>query len=287
MQTLRFKELETEEKRSKEKVMKDFILLLRPLNCFMAGLAVVFSLWLGNVSGLEIYFLAFASVFLICAAGMLINDYFDMEIDRVNRPEKWRVVKRYSNVLLPVSAALFGLGLVCSVFLNTGAFLLALANSAILVLYPWKLKKIIFLKNVTIAYLVGSVFLYGGIISNHPAPVVFSIIAFVSNMGREIIKDVADIEGDKKAGIKTLATVLGKLSASAFSITFTLSSILLAPLPYLLGIFGEVYLMLIFPSILGFAYTCAISLVSAKSAAKWSKISMLLALLAFIGAKVF
>lgn len=266
--------------------MKDFILLTRPVNCFMAGLAVIFSLWIGGVTEVYLFLLAFASVFFICAAGMLINDYFDIEIDKINKPEKWEITKKYANLLIIASIGLFCLGVIISLFLGLGAFIFALANSVILVLYPWKLKRLVFLKNITVAYLVASVFLYGGIISQNQAPIVFSVIAFVSNMGREVIKDVVDVEGDKKAGIKTLPIVIGKLEASIFSLSFTFSSILLAPLPYLLKIFDDVYLLLILPSIFGFAYTCILSLISPSKAVKWSKISMLLALLAFIGGKL-
>lgn len=266
--------------------MKEIIKLIRPLNCFMAGLATLFSLWLANVLKIDLFLLAFVSVFLICAAGMLINDYFDIEIDRINKPEKWKITKKYGKKLAVISMIFFSTGIFLSVFLGIGAFILAFANSLILVFYPWKLKKILFLKNIVVAYLVASVFLYGGIISQNPLPVIFAIIAFVSNIGREIIKDVADLEGDKKAGVKTLPAVMGKMGASIFSISFTISSIFLAPLPYFLKIFSENYLLLILPAIFGFAYTCVLSLISPVKAAKWSKISMFLAILAFIGARI-
>ena len=267
--------------------MKDFILLLRPANCLMAGLAVIFSLWMGDITELNIFLLAFASVFFICAGGMLINDFFDIETDKINKPQKWKVTKKYRNLLIIFSLLFFGSGICISLFLGINAFFLAFLNSLFLILYSWKLKRIVFLKNVIVAYLVASVFLYGGIISQNPTPIVFSLLAFVSNIGREIIKDVEDAEGDKKANIKTLAVAIGKFEASIFSISFTLCSIALAPLPYLLGIFGDAYLLLVLPSVVSFAYTCVLSLISPSKAAKWSKISMLLGLLAFIGGKLF
>ncbi|HIQ50207.1 MAG TPA: digeranylgeranylglyceryl phosphate synthase [Nanoarchaeota archaeon] len=267
--------------------MKDFILLLRPVNCLMAGLAIIFSLWIGDVSEFNIFLLAFVSVFFICAGGMLINDFFDIEIDKINKPQKWKITKKYSKLLVIFSSIFFCIGIITSLFLGINAFLLAFFNSILLILYSFKLKRIIFIKNLVIAYLVASIFLYGGIISQNPAPIVLSLLAFVSNIGREIIKDVEDFEGDKKANIKTLAVAIGKFEASIFSISFMLCSIALAPLPYLLGIFSDAYLLLVLPCVLSFAYTCVLSLISPSKAVKWSKISMFLGLLAFIGGKLF
>ncbi len=266
--------------------MKELFLLIRPLNCFMAGAALIFSLILSGSYNPFLWTCGFLSVFLICAGGMVVNDFFDRETDRVNNPEKWKRVRKYSEkTLLAFAFSLFFTGLLFAFLLGLKPFALALFNVFLLVLYPSKLKKMVFLKNATVAYLVASIFLYGALISENLLPVLFSLLAFLSNLGREIIKDVVDMEGDKKAGITTLPMIIGETNAKLLFTAFTLSAVLLSPLPYVLGVLGEKYLLFVLPSLLGFAYSCFLSFINPRKASQWSKFSMLLALLAFFGGK--
>ncbi len=264
------------------------LLALRPLNCFMAGLAVIVASWLGNGSEFFSLFLGFLSVFFICGGGMAINDYFDWEVDKINKPKKWRKMKKYGkNALIYLTLITFSIGILLSAFISIPVLILALINSIILIAYSWKLKKILFLKNLTVSYLVASTFIYGGLISQSPVPaLIFSLLALLSNTGREIVKDICDVKGDKKRGIKTIPMLIGNSNSALLAATFTFSSVLLSPLPYFIGIFSEVYLIALIPCIISFIYASFISIFSPEKANMWMKIAMLLGLFAFFVGKI-
>lgn len=169
---------------------------LRPLNCAMAALAVFVGIILAGGFYPAVFFpkgaLAIVSGFIICAAGMLVNDYFDFGIDRINRPAKHRLMKRFSRGFwLSYSIILFAGGVSISMFINLAAFLLAVANSAVLFLYSYRLKKLPLVGNVSVSYLVASTFLYGGAAGGSLLiPGLLGLLAFFANTGREIVKTV-------------------------------------------------------------------------------------------------
>ena len=124
--------------------MLAYIEILRPLNCFMGAIAV----WIGSlVAGAPLYpgepvLFAMASAFLICGGGMAINDYFDTEIDRINRPKRpipSGRMKKDSAFVYSIFLLLAGITL--SYFINTNAFYTAITVSAILLSLMWSSAK--------------------------------------------------------------------------------------------------------------------------------------------------
>jgi geranylgeranylglycerol-phosphate geranylgeranyltransferase len=159
-------------------------------------------------------------------------------------------------------------------------------NSLFLFFYSAKLKSIPFVKNLTVSYLVASSFVFGGIVAKNVFPVIFlALLAFLSNVGREIVKDISDIEGDKKRGIKTLPVAFGKFSSSVVATIFVFSAIIFSPLPYLLGLFSINYLYTIIPAVVLFGYSCFLIIISPEKAHFYMKIAMLIVLLAFLVGK--
>ncbi len=269
--------------------MKDLFLAIRPLNCFMAGIAVMISIFLGNGTSMGNFLCAFLSVFLICAGGMLINDYFDWELDRINKPEKWKKLKKHGkNRVKQVSFLLFAAGNAFSALISLPVFILALANTAVLIFYSWRGKRITFGKNLLISYLVSSVFIYGALISENILPsLIFSVLAFFSTLGREIVKDITDVKGDRARGVKTLPVILGEKVSAYIASFFVIMSVLLSPLPYFAGVFSKNYLLFITPGVFLFMVSCFLSLISPEKSSRMLKMAMLLALLAFILSKFF
>lgn len=262
--------------------MRAYLIIIRPLNCIMAAIAVYIA---SLISGLSLYptlpvIYALASVFLICAAGMVVNDYFDVEIDRVNKPQRpipsGRISKRKA---LAYSYLLFGIGVYVAYLINVFTFILAIIASALLVMYAWKLKKIILIGHLAISTLVALTFIYGGLINLNYLPTLsLAILAFLSNVGREIYKSIEDELGDKTAGLQTIAIKYGVIRARAIASIFLLFAIVLSFLPYFLKIFGEVYLF--FVAIADIIFLAAVVL-PVKFSAKLCKFAMLLSLLAF------
>jgi len=194
----------------------------------------------------EFSILVLASV-CIAAAGNIINDIYDIEIDSVNAPNAVIVGKKISeatanNLYLAFNTVGVGLGFYLSMLIGKESFFtIFVIISALLYVYSSFLKQIPFVGNVIISILVGLTVLIVGIFDLIPAVTQsnkstqltffnilfdYSVFAFLINLVREIIKDIEDIDGDHKAGLKTLPIVLGRERAK--KIVFALSFLPLA-----------------------------------------------------------
>lgn len=180
--------------------------------------------------------LSIASV-CIAGAGYIINDYFDINIDLVNKSSKvivGKFIKRRSAILLHAVLSLTGLALSLYVGFKIGNVLIPFFNSlAILILWVYSsmFKKKLLIGNVLIAVLTAWVILvltlaeYRFRIS--PEDIVWQKLlkisfiyagfAFIVSLIREVIKDMEDIEGDIKYGCKTMPVVWGLPVSKVFT----------------------------------------------------------------------
>jgi 4-hydroxybenzoate polyprenyltransferase len=157
-------------------------------------------------------YLIILSTVILAAAGYMINDYYDVKIDYINKPEEVIVGKSmrrrvviFFHSLLNFSG--ISIGLIASpkiAFINfIAAFLLWL--------YSNTLKRLPFIGNFTVALLTGtSIWMIGFYYQKSELLVLtYAIFAFFINLIREIIKDIEDRQGDRKHGCRTLPIVLG------------------------------------------------------------------------------
>ncbi len=213
---------------------------MRPLNSIMMGLAVVVGAVIAGGSSIDPTSLllgALAGV-LYTAASMVHNDIVDVEIDRVNTP--WRPLPsgRLSPrqawacvALLAVLGAIvvYPLGLL-PLALAVGALLLAMAYNV------WgKVRGLP--GNVMVALIVSFPLIYGAVVVDRLTPtiIVFASMVFLSSLAREIAKDIADMEGDRRAGARTLPLTRGPLYASRVAALLYVAAVALSPLPLLMG----------------------------------------------------
>ncbi|EKB48182.1 geranylgeranylglycerol-phosphate geranylgeranyltransferase [Cecembia lonarensis] len=159
----------------------------------------------------NLYLLILATV-MIAAAGYMINDYYDVKIDYINKPDEviiGRTMKRrvaiFYHSLLNFSA--IGIGWLLSPRVALVIFLAAF----LLWFYSNLLKRLPFIGNFTVAFLTGaSIWLIGYYYQKSELLVLtYALFAFFMNLIREIIKDIEDRDGDRKHGCKTLPIVLG------------------------------------------------------------------------------
>ncbi len=266
--------------------MNPYLRILRPLNCVMASLAV---LLVGIVSmGLDVFFhpiellLGMLTVFLITSGGNVINDYYDREVDRINHPERPIPSGEISprNAVLYASA-LFFLGILASYFISTCALLIASYAVFVLLLYESSLKYEGFVGNIAVSILVGMLFVFGGAIFGRlPLMTVFALMAFFSNLGREVMKDIEDMVGDINR--RTLPKRIGKRNAALVAFSSVLISILLSPIPYLYFSFSIHYLLAVLVSDGIFIYAALIQFQDPHRGQKYAKLGMLLGLVAYL-----
>jgi len=230
---------------------------------------------------------AATTAFLFTGAGNSLNDYYDRETDKVNHPER----PIPSGIISPQKAlnfsiALFFPTLLLSFLINLESFSIVLINLAIMFSYEVLFKKRGLRGNMVISWLVASLFLFGGF-SVYGRDVLalrriasLAILAFLATLGREIVKDIEDMKGDKDR--RTLPKILGiKTAAYLASLSF-LAAVLLSFAPFLLGILGYPYLLLVLLADAIFIYSAIFSFEKPKLVGKASKYAMLIALLAFL-----
>lgn len=197
-----------------------FLKIIRPLNCLFVAACVAFAAYLNNsnISFTPVLF-AMLSAAIIAAAGYVMNDFFDIKIDMVNRPERILPAgKMPPHVAYIYSVILFLVGIFLSLLTTKlGCVILAFVNSLVLFFYAKKYKKTMLIGNLLVAYTAASTFLYGGICADNIAnALVVASYAFLYTFLRELVKDSEDIEGDKLAQANTLAIKLGRSRMANF-----------------------------------------------------------------------
>jgi len=266
-------------------MMFAYLETLRPLNGLMAVFAVFVAATLVNFFIPYQLSLAFLVVFLISGGGMVINDYFDYETDRINRPNKPIPSGRISRkTALVYTIVLFLVADFIALFLNFYAFVLAVINTVISIIYSWRLKKKVLIGNFSVSWLAASTFLFGNLLTGNISITVLLLflMAFSSNVGREITKSIEDVEGDKSIRARTLPIVAGKNFAGFIAMIFVLFAIFFSPLPYMLNLLSINYLYLVIVTDIIFAFSCFLIFILPKKSQKLMKIAMFIAIIAFL-----
>jgi len=191
----------------------DLLRIVRPVNALVSGGAVALAYLIATGTIVPAVWIPALVVVLVTGAGNTINDYFDREIDRVNRPDRpipsGGVAPREA---VAWAAILFAGGIILSIWTTVYCLIIAVANSCLLVLYAARIKRTAVLGNVSIAYLSASIFLFGGAFAGMDGitrnlPLIG--ITFLAMLSRELLKDAEDVEGDAAGGARTLPMLIG------------------------------------------------------------------------------
>jgi len=176
------------------------------------------------------YMLLILATLCIAGSGYVINDIYDIQADKINKPRKLIVGNKISeknanNLFITLNIIGVAIGFYLANLLGKPAFVaIFIFSSALLYLYASYLKQIPVLGNILISFLVAFVVLLPAVFDLFPSispqnkkiqSLLFSILldyavfAFLVNLLREMVKDQEDTKGDYNAGIKTLPIVLG------------------------------------------------------------------------------
>lgn len=266
-------------------MMFAYLEILRPFNGLMSAFAVIISaILVGFFNPLQIAIACF-SVFLISSGGMVINDYFDYQIDKINKPKRAVTYGKISRkTALIYSIVLFLIGILLAFFLNFYMFALAIFNSILLLIYSWKIKRTILIGNFFVSWLAASSFLFGSLLQGKITPLILILflMAFSSSIGREIAKSIEDVKGDRKMKLKTLPIIAGNNFAAWIACIFMIFAIIFTFLPYILNLLNITYLYIAFIGDAIAAFSCFIIFISPKRSQEMMKIAMLIVLIAFL-----
>ncbi|EPR73463.1 (S)-2,3-di-O-geranylgeranylglyceryl phosphate synthase-like protein [Winogradskyella psychrotolerans RS-3] len=251
------------------------------------------------------FFLLVLATVCIAAAGYVINDVYDIETDRINKPDQLIINKHITEknaTTIFIILNIIGVGL--GFYLSNGIgkpefFAIFFVTSALLYMYASFLKQIAIVGNVVVSIMVCLSILLVGVFELIPAMTEnnkaiqttflyiirdYAFFALMINFVRELVKDIEDIDGDHKAGIQTLPILLGRERST--KIVFMLSLIPIVSIVYYVITYlfkqqlvvGYFLIFVIAPLIY-----VSIKLFSAESKAQYKHISFILKLVMLTG----
>lgn len=238
------------------KLIVAFLRLIRWPNLLFIALTQIFFYYfvlhasIINESG-EIFILERSSLFIllvissicIAAAGYIINDYFDLNIDAVNKPQKIvvdRIVKRRWAILWHLVLSSIGIVLSFYISYKTKIYSIGIVNFLcvfMLWFYSTTFKRKLLSGNVIIslltAWVILSVYLFSGVkvLEYHgwnfsgyvfdarklfKLTMLYSGFAFVLSLIREVVKDIEDMNGDAKYNCRTMPIAWGLPATRVF-----------------------------------------------------------------------
>ncbi len=202
--------------------------------------------WRGYAKDYELFLLIFSTT-IIAAAGYLINDYYDIKIDFINKPERVIVGKVIKRRIAMVSHTILSvLGIAIGFYLSPLLGLINFTAAFLLWWYSNQLKRLPLVGNLVIALLSGLA--VWAVSVNFPQNQLlvytYAIFAFAISLLREIIKDMEDIQGDESFGCKTLPILLGVRYTKLF--LYFLSALFIFLLFFMSGLIGNQILIAYF-----------------------------------------
>jgi geranylgeranylglycerol-phosphate geranylgeranyltransferase len=265
-----------------------FASMMRLGNCVMAAAGVLLGALIcigtGDVSEyVSEIVISMVIVVLFTAAANSMNDYFDRDIDRAAHPE--RPIPRSllrPETAIASSATMFVLSALLGWFIGLTSFSIVVASIAVILCYETVLKSEGLAGNLAISWLTGALFLFGGAaVDNLNLAWALAVLAFLATLGREIIKDVQDIEADTKSRT-TLPMRIGKRNAGIVSSIALLAAVSLSPAPYILDQVSAYYLPIVAIADGIFIFSSMIHFENPERGQKMTKLAMLIALCAFL-----
>ncbi len=262
--------------------------LTRPSNALVAGALTFIGTVVAGDPASPSAAAAIAATILATGAGMATNDYYDREIDAINRPD--RPIPRGDvapRAALAFAIVLFGAAVALALTLPPVAIGIALINLVALVTYTKYFKGMPGVGNALVAFLGGTPFPFGGAaVGNIRPTLVLFVLAAFATFGREVIKDIEDVRGDREEGLRTLPIVIGRrrsrwVAAAAMGVATVAS-----PLPFIRGHFEEPYLVVLVPAVATMVYGVRAAWHDPGRGQRLIKLGMYLAVAAFVVGRV-
>ena len=195
------------------------------------------------------FFLLVLSTVLICGAGYIINDYYDVEIDAINKPQKQIIGKLISQKkAFTAYLVLSGLGLAIGIYLSLEIEFWKLSTLFVIAIfllyfYSASFKRTPLIGNIIVAFLAGlsillilffepslyrlarpADYFIAGMVTKYLIGI--SVFAFALTVVREVVKTMEDVEGDQQMGANTIAVKWGMNVSKVISVIFILFTII-------------------------------------------------------------
>jgi geranylgeranylglycerol-phosphate geranylgeranyltransferase len=259
--------------------LKGTWLIIRPVNVIISFLSVVLAVMICNPGARALVMLAAGvTAALVTAGANAINDFYDIEIDRINRPNRPLPMG-----LLSLSAArnlcffFFAAATGVAFYLNGWAVAIVGSSCILLFAYSAYLKRTVLWGNVTVSFTTGLAFIFGGVAAGSIRHAVYpAAFAFLSNGAREIIKDIEDMPGDRSRQIRTLPLVHGIAAAQLITTAALVALLAVTILAFASGFYGWWYFVAVMTLVNPFLAYVLIALWRRQDAKSLHRMSTLL-----------
>jgi len=228
--------------------MEAYVEIVRPTNVMMMSIGVLagYIISTGQIRVFSELVAGTIACGLFTAFANLTNDIIDLETDRINEPHRPIPSGRLKvNEALNYSFLILALAIVSATLAYDVWWIIIPPLVAFLsVFYNIFLKRTGFLGNILVSALVALSFVGGGLIAVGHIPtylILFSAMAFLANLGREVHKGAVDIEGDAARGTITVAIAYGRDTAKKVAALFYIAAVVLAPVPIILNLSNRYY----------------------------------------------
>ncbi len=199
----------------KRQLLQSLFRLTRFGNLVIIGLAQYFTaLFLvgkHTLTDIHLFLLSLATI-LIAGGGYAINDYYDVKIDYINKPDRvviGKSITRRHAILF--HSVLSILGCMIGLYISWKIAAINVASAFLLWLYSNSLKRLAFVGNLTVAFMTGLAIIIVDVYyhTGNALILIYAAFAFFMTLVREIIKDMEDLKGDHTFGCKTLPIIWG------------------------------------------------------------------------------
>lgn len=227
----------------------NLIKLTRPLNGVIAFVSICVAVFISSENGtsISIYLLAALSGAITGAAGNVINDICDVEIDKINRPDRVLVSGKVGIRLAVIFYFLLvTTSLILSYIISLQNLLIVLGATILVFIYSKYFKKVPLAGNLIVATVTGFAFIYGGVAAGNYSENIFpALFAFMATLIREIVKDIEDMEGDSRFSVHSFPITYGITKAKRLISSLTILLIILTTLPFFLKIYNIEFFIVI------------------------------------------
>ncbi len=258
--------------------IKGLYKLSRPLSTLTGVLAVVLGGYVAGTGAWDKIALAALATLLAAASANAWNDDRDIDIDRINQPQRPLPSGMVSlRAALIFSIVLAALSIVLAALISPVALAIAAGSIILLYIYSVWLKSTILLGNATVALISALSPVFGGVAAGNVGPSLWlGAIVFVGIFGREVLKTLADYEGDKAHNVRTISTAVGPRAARTIFYFLLGATAIVMMAPYLAGHYQPIYAWIVALGVFPVAIYVIIRVTRERSGPQLERLSQLL-----------
>ncbi len=221
--------------------------LIRPANSIMVGFAVIVGVGVASNSVHQIFtwtaLFGFLTGFAISSFSMITNDIYDVEVDRVNRLNRPLATGRVSiGTAWTLSISYLLIGLLSSALLGVSTFAIACVFAFIGWAYNSYAKKLGLLGNSLVAASLAIPYIFGSISIGQITlnlAYLLALTSFLAGIGREVLKGISDVAGDKVRNVRSIAVIYGSVAAKRLTSAFFLTAVLSSSFPIIFSLLNR------------------------------------------------